>query len=150
MTRAVEPIERIIAVVGSDPILTSELAAQIQMVAIQRNIRPKNQEELERLQKEILDQMIMEKLIQIEARKDTSIKVSSEEIDHALDDHIKNISSQFPNEDAFMGELAKEGLNPRLFKKRLRPEIENHLLKQKLISKQISSVAISRQEVFDF
>ena len=78
MTRAVEPIERIIAVVGSDPILTSELAAQIQMVAIQRNIRPKNQEELERLQKEILDQMIMEKLIQIEARKDTSIKVSSE------------------------------------------------------------------------
>ncbi|MEW6014496.1 MAG: peptidylprolyl isomerase [Candidatus Zixiibacteriota bacterium] len=147
---AAEPVERIAAIVGSEPILTSELAAQIQMVAIQRKIRPANQEEAERLQKEILEQMIMEKLIQIEARKDTSIKVSSEEIDQTLDDHVRNIASQFPSEDAFLGELAKEGLNLRLFKKRLRPEIENHLLKQKLISKKLSAVAISRQEVMDF
>jgi peptidyl-prolyl cis-trans isomerase SurA len=147
---AAEPVERIAAIVGSEPILTSELAAQIQMVAIQRKIRPANQQEAERLQKEILEQMIMEKLIQIEARKDTSIKVSSEEIDQTLDDHVRNIASQFPSENAFLGELAKEGLNLRLFKKRLRPEIENHLLKQKLISKKLSAVAISRQEVMDF
>ncbi|SYZ74448.1 PpiC-type peptidyl-prolyl cis-trans isomerase [Candidatus Zixiibacteriota bacterium] len=147
---AMEPLDRIVAIVGNDPILSSELAAQIQMAAIQRNIRPQNQQEVEKLQKEVLDQMISEKLFLAEAKKDTSIKTTPDEVDKALEDHIRTISSQFPSEDQFLAELSKEGLNLRTFKKRLRPEVENELLKQKLISKKLADISISRQEVMEF
>nr|MBN2278521.1 peptidylprolyl isomerase [candidate division Zixibacteria bacterium] len=145
-----EPIEKIVAIVGRDPIMMSELAAQIQLVAIQGGLRPKNEQELKKLQDDVLDQMISERLFLNEARQDTSIKVTAEDVDLALDDHIARISSQFESEDQFLEQLSLEGLTLRTFKKKLRPEIENQLLKQQLISKKLAQISISRQEVMDF
>lgn len=130
--------------------MASELAAQIQLMAIQQGLRPESEEELEKIQKDILDQMISERLFLIEARRDTSIKVSPEEIDQALDEHIARIASQFETEDQFLEQLSREGLSLRAFKKRLRPEMDNQLLKQRLIGKKLSRISISRQEVLEF
>jgi len=148
--RAMEPIERIAAIVGNEPILTSELAAEMQMSAIQKGIHPQTTEEINQFQNEVLDQIISDKLFLMEAKKDTSIKVTPEEVDQALDEHIKKVSSQFSSEDEFLSELSKEGLNLRLFKKRLRPEVENELLKQKFIAKKLANISVSRQEVLEF
>ncbi|PKK83092.1 MAG: hypothetical protein CVT49_10285 [candidate division Zixibacteria bacterium HGW-Zixibacteria-1] len=147
---AAEPIERIIAVVGREPIMASELAAQIQLYIIQTNEKPQNQRDLEMLQSNILNQMISERLFLIEARKDTLIRVTPQEIDKALDEHIAKIASQFETEDAFLDQIAKEGMTLREYKKRLRPEIENQLFKQRLINSKLSKISISRQEVIDF
>ncbi len=136
---ASEPIDRIIAVIGNEPIMASELAAQIQLISIQNNIRPRNQAELEQLQIDILNQMISEKLFLIEARKDTSIKVTDDEINRAVDQHIAQVASQFESEDDFLNQLSLEGLSLRSFKKRLHPEIENQLLKQRLIGLKLNS-----------
>ncbi|MEW5924097.1 MAG: peptidylprolyl isomerase [Candidatus Zixiibacteriota bacterium] len=147
---AAEPIERIIAVVGVEPITASELAAQIQLYIIQTNERPQSQEELEQLQNNILNQMISERLFLIEARKDTLIRVTPEEIENALNEHIARIASQFDTEEAFLDQIAKEGMTLREYRKRLRPEVENQLYKQRLINSKLSQISISRQEVFDF
>jgi len=145
-----EPIEGIIAVVGGDPIMISELAAQMQMVAIQQGIKPQSQEEVDRFQQDILNQMISERLFLAEARKDTSIRVSADEIEQTLEEHIAKTASQFPSEDQFLQQLAAEGLTLHTFKKQLRPEIENQLMKQRLVGSKLASVSVSRQEVFDF
>lgn len=145
-----EPIEKIIAVVGREPILASELAAQIQMYAIQSGLRPETQEELDELQNNILEQMINERLFLLEARKDTMIKVSEDEINQAVDRHIAQVASQFETEDAFLDQLSLEGLSLRQFKKKLRPEIENQLYKQRLINMKLSQISISQQEVYEF
>lgn len=147
---AMEPVERIAAVVGNEPILTSELASEMQMSAIQRGIHPQTKEEISKFQSETLNQIISDKLFLMEAKKDTSIKITPDEIDQALEDHIKKVSSQFDSEDQFLAELGKEGLNLRSFKKRLRPEVENEMLKQKFISKKLSNISVSRQEVLEF
>ena len=147
---AAEPIERIIAIVGREPIMASELAAQIQLYAIQTNQKPQTREELEELQTEILNQMINERLFLIEARKDTLVKVTQEEIDQALDEHIARIASQFPTEQAFLEQIALEGMSLRDYKKRLRPEVENQRLKQRLIQSKLSQISLSKQEVYDF
>jgi len=147
---ASEPIDRIVAVIGKDPIMASELAPQLQLISIQNNIRPQNQEELDRLQREILNQMISEKLFLIEARKDTSINITDDEINQAVDQHIAQVASQFESEDDFLTQLSVEGLSLRSFKKRLRPEIENQLLKQRLIGLKLNDISISRQEVNEF
>jgi len=147
---ALEPVERIAAVVGNEPILTSELAAEMQMSAIQRGIRPQTKEEINKFQSETLNQIISDRLFLVEAKKDTAIKVTPDEINQALEDHIKKVSSQFSSEDQFLAELGKEGLNLRSFKKRLHPEVENEMLKQKFISKKLSNISVSRQEVLEF
>jgi peptidyl-prolyl cis-trans isomerase SurA len=120
-----EPIERIVAIVGLEPIMASELAAQIQLYAVQTRVQPKNQQELDELQANILNQMINERLFLFEARKDTLIRVTDEEIDQALDEQIARIASQFDTEEAFLDQIALEGMTLREYKKRLRPEIEN-------------------------
>lgn len=150
MANAREPIERIVALVGNEPILSSELAAQIQLMAIQRGIRPKTEQELKEFQEKILEDLIAERLMLLEARKDTAIVVTDDQIDQAIADHINNLIGQFPSEDAFLAELAQEGLSLRSFKKKLRPEMENQLLKQQLIGRKLSSISISNQEVQEF
>lgn len=145
-----EPIEKIVAIVGSDLILASELAAQIQLMAIQRGIRPKDASELAQFQEQILNDLIAERLMLAEARKDTTIAVTDEQVEMGVEDHINTLVQQFASDQVFLEELAREGMTLRSFKKKLRPEIENQLLKQQLISKKLSSIAISNKQVYDF
>lgn len=145
-----EPVERIVAVVGNDPILSSELAAQIQLLAIQQGIRPQNEQELQEMQEQILDDLIAERLMLIEARKDTLIRVTDEQVDQGVEEHIRKLISQFPSEDAFISELAREGMTLRSYKKKLRPEVKNQMMKQQLINMKLAEVSISNQEVYEF
>lgn len=117
-----EPIERIVAIVGLEPIMASELAAQIQLYAVQTRSQPKNQQELDKLQENILNQMINERLFLFEARKDTLIKVTDEEIDQALDEQIARIASQFDSEEAFLDQIALEGMTLREYKNACGPK----------------------------
>jgi len=145
-----EPIERIVAVVGQEPIMASELAAQIQLMAVQGLVKVESQEQLDQLQKDVLDQIISERLFLIAANDDTLINVTQDEIDQAVDEQIANISRQFETEDEFFAELASEGMTLRSYKKRLKPEIQNQLLKQKLIGTKLSQISVSQQEVYEF
>ncbi|UCD17860.1 MAG: peptidylprolyl isomerase [Candidatus Zixiibacteriota bacterium] len=147
---AMEPVERIVAIVGEQPILASELSLQMQLLALNQGIRPESEKELKELQEQVLDQMISEQLFLIEARQDTTIAVTDAEIEQALDERIVAISSQYPSEDRFLEELGREGMSFRAFRRRLRPEIENQLYKQKLIQQKLSKISISRQEVLEF
>lgn len=145
-----ELVDRIAAVVGNEVILTSELTTQVQMAGFQSGRRPKSEAELEQMQKEVLQQMISEQLFLIEARKDTSIKVRSEEVDQALDEQVARVAARFNSSDEFVAALAQEGLTLRDLKKRYRGDLENQMLKQRLIQKKLADVSVSRHEVEDF
>ncbi len=80
-----ETIDRIVAIAGSKVILASELASQMQMVAMQTGKRPKNEQEVEKLKSELLEQMISDQLFLLAAEQDTTITIQPAEIDQALD-----------------------------------------------------------------
>ena len=122
-----EPVDRIVAVVGNEVILASELATQLQLVALQTGKQPRTPEEVTEFQNSVLEQMISDQLILAEAKKDTSISIRPEEIDRSLNDQIKRISSRYSSNDEFLAQLADEGLTLRLLEKRYRGEIENQL-----------------------
>ncbi len=145
-----EPVDRIIAVVGNEVILASELAGQVQMYVFQSGREPKNEKELKELQNEILEQMIYDKLFLFEARQDTTIQIRPEEIEMALDEHIDRVSKNFGSDQAFLDALANEGLTVRTLRKQYRDEIENQLLKNRLIQSKLYSVSVSRHEVEEF
>lgn len=145
-----EPVDKIVAIVGDQVILASELAGQIQFVALQTGKEPKTARELEEFQFEVLDQMISDQLFLVAARKDTAISVRDDEVDQALDERIAAISKNFSSEQAFLDAMAAEGLTLRDLRKRFQSEIKNQMLKQRFIQKKLSGVSISRHEVEQF
>ncbi len=145
-----EIIDRVVAVVGDEVILASELAGQLQLLMLQSGARPKNELEMEKLQRDVLDQMISDRLFLFAAKGDTSISVRSEEIDEALENQVARISQNFNSYDEFLAALAAEGLTIRDLKRRYRIDVENQMLKQRYIQSKLSTVSVSRQEVKEF
>jgi peptidyl-prolyl cis-trans isomerase SurA len=145
-----EKIDKIVAVVDNDVILASELANQMQMVAFQTGRQPKTEAEIEAFKKEVLDQMVSDKLFLIEAKKDTSISVRPEEIDQALDEQVAKVATKFGSNEEFLTALAHEGLSLRELKKRYRTDLEGQFLKQRLIQKKLYTISVSKKEVEEF
>ncbi len=82
-------LDKIVAVVGNQIILKSELDYQVQLAAYQNKMNPDNPQ----LQHRILEAMIDDKLIYTQAVLD-SITVTSDEVDRQLEQRIQNLISQ--------------------------------------------------------
>jgi peptidyl-prolyl cis-trans isomerase SurA len=143
-------LDRIVAVVGDKIILESELEARFQLYSAQFKPKIKTSEEENNLKRELLDQMINDKLIVTQAEKDTLLQVTPKEVDDALEEEIKGLKEQFPSEEAFQEGLKKEGLTERDLRKKYKTQIKEKLLEDKLVSSKLSSVGISNKEVKDF
>lgn len=149
VSASAETVERIIAIVGDRVILSSELSNQVQMYMLQAGQDAANID-TDQLAKNMLDEMISDELILLAARNDTTITASPDEIRFELDNHIAALAKRFPSEDAFIQQLAREGLTKRGLEKRLRPDIRDQILKRKIIDRKLSEISLSRQEVESF
>lgn len=145
-----EPLERIVARVGAYPILVSELATQIQLIAMQNGFKPQSESEVQRFQQDVLEQLVNEKLFLIAAQQDTTMSVTREEIEAQLDQQITQISSRFATEDEFLEALSKEGFTLRELRRKFYQEVENRLLKDRFIQRKLSGISVTRQEVSEF
>ncbi|MFQ5500435.1 MAG: peptidylprolyl isomerase, partial [Candidatus Zixiibacteriota bacterium] len=143
-------VDRIVAIVGEEVILASELGSQMQLIALQTDRRPRSEEEARKMQQEILDQMVSDRLFLVAARKDTTIKIRPAEIDRALDDQVQRIVANFGSHDEFLQALAAEGLSLRDLKRKYRTDVENQMLKQRYIQSRLYDVAVSHHEVEEF
>ena len=150
LTFSQEILDRIIAVVGDKIILQSELKSQYALYTSQLKPEIIDSQEKMRIKKELLEQMINDKLILIQAEKDTLLEVKSEEVDQAIDAQIERIKEQFGSETAFLEELEKENLTLKELKRKYRAQIKSQLLMEKLISLKLSGVSVSSKEVRDF
>lgn len=142
-------MDRIVAVVGDEIILLSELEARLQLAGIQLKIDPEDVSAMEDLRGPLLQEMVNEKLILVQARRD-SIQVAPEEIGDALTAQIQRIKDQLGSEEAFQEQLANEGLTLQSLKKRFRPQIKNQLLREKLIRQKLANMTVSSKDVMDF
>jgi len=142
-------IDRIVAVVGGEIILLSELEARLQLTGMQLGIDPQDEKTLNELRGSLLQELVSEKLILVQARRD-SIQVTPQEVDAALAAQIQRIKDQLGSEEAFQEQLANEGLTLQILKKRYQPQIRNQLLRERLIRQKLSNVTVSSKEVMTF
>jgi peptidyl-prolyl cis-trans isomerase SurA len=142
-------MDRIVAVVGDEIILLSELETRLQLASMQLQIDPEDDQTMNRLREALLQDLVDEKLVLVQARRD-SIQVTADEIDNALTAQISQIKSQLGSEEAFQEQLAAEGLTLQGLRKRFRPQIRNQLLREKLIRQKLSNTTVSSKEVMDF
>ncbi len=139
-------VDKVVAKVDGEVILKSDLD---QAFAFYRMQFPANISDSE-LRKKILDELITEKLLYVEAKKDTTIKVTDAEIDKYLDQQIQNMKQQM-GEKAFQEKLKEEGLTEAALRRKYRKNVREQLYVQKLIEKKIKPlVSVSPDEVKKF
>jgi hypothetical protein len=96
-----EPVDRIVAVVGDRVIAGSELDFQLQLYQVQTGAKVNDATEVRKLKEQILAQMIDDRLILIKATQDTTIRVSEDEVDEALNNRMDELKSRFPSQEQF-------------------------------------------------
>ncbi len=135
-------LDRIVAVVQNDPILESELNAQVQFFASNNRVDPKTPG----LRDQVLQTMINEKLIVARAIED-SVTATDEEVQQQLDAVIQQRIAQAGSESR-LEELW--GMPLSRIKREFRDEMRKSILAQKLQQQRFGSATIGRHEVEEF
>ncbi len=141
-TLCAQTLDRIVAVVGNDIILSSELSAQVQLYILNNKVDPKTPG----LREQVLQSMINEKLIVAKAIED-SVTVTDEEVQQQLDAVIAQRVQQVGSE-ARLEELY--GMPLSRIKREFRDEMRKNLLAQRLQQQRFGDEQIGRYAVEDF
>ncbi len=148
---AKEKFDYIVAVVGDSVILSSELEAYTFLKINQIGLTPDSLA-LNMLHYKLLDELIEGKVLLVHAEKDTNIIITNDEIEGELNNRINYILRQNRITIKEFEVLIKkeQGLTLTKFKKEIRQQIRQELLKQKVQQFYVSSNKISRSDVDRF
>lgn len=136
-------IDRIVAVVGKECILMSDLQAQVDFYAFNNRIDPNT----EGLKKQVLEAMINERLISVKAAEDTNIVVYDDEVDAQLDaliaERIRQVGSERRLEELY-------GMPVNRIKREFRDDMRKQIAAQRYQQFKFGNIQASRREVEEF
>lgn len=98
-------MDRIVAVVGTRAILTSQVDEQLVLLQSQGQPFPPDSAGRAEARRRILDRMIEEELLVQQAERDTTIKVTDQEIQDQVEQSVQNVRRQFASELEFQEQL---------------------------------------------
>jgi peptidyl-prolyl cis-trans isomerase SurA len=103
------PLDRIVAVVGDQPITRYDLEQRM-LQDQQRGVKlPTDSASLHAYELQTLNMMVDEELL-LQKAKELKVEVPDNDLNTAVDRQIKDIKSRFPSDAEFRSELAKAGL----------------------------------------
>lgn len=138
-----ETMDKVVAVVGNEIILLSDIRGQLAMMASQNpNIKPDDPV----VYKQILDAIINEKLLITKAIED-SIEVTDDQIEARWQAFLQTLLQQFGSEER-IEQVYKKTLTRLKFE--LRDDIRNKMLSSNLVQKIISDINVTPKEVEEF
>src|SRR5207248_4561902 len=106
---APEMIDRVVAVVGDQAILYSEVNERLQQSRSAGMQIPEDSTALLALQRQILQQMVDEEVLYQKAKKDTAITVTDAEVQSAVDQQYHNVRNQFRSDQDMITALHGAG-----------------------------------------
>ncbi|MBL1213038.1 MAG: parvulin peptidyl-prolyl isomerase [Ignavibacteriae bacterium] len=139
---AQEVLDKIVAVVGDEIILKSELDYQAAYRAAQRNLNPND----EKIRRQILNEEIEKKLLYAQAELD-SIEISDEEVEGQLDYQLNYFTQQYGSQERLE---AAYGMSIERIRRELRDETRKNLMAQTVQNQKFGMIDVSRKEVEDF
>ncbi len=135
-----ETIDKIIAVVGNEIIMLSDLEGQLMLYSMQDpSINPNDPETRQKL----LDMMINEKLVITKAIED-SIEITDDEIEQGWQYQLANLIQRYGDEKRIEDIY---GMSVARIKSEFRDDIRKQLLAQKLRAKEFGETTVTQREV---
>ena len=149
-------VDRVLAVVGNRPILTSQVDEEIFSRQSQGLKPPSSPQELDALRKGVVQGIIDDELLVQEAERDTTIKVTDQEVSEGVEEQIKKIRSNFSSEIEYASELRKAGFQtPDEYRRWLtdqqrRAALQNRLIDERRGSGKMKAVIPTEREMRDY
>jgi peptidyl-prolyl cis-trans isomerase SurA len=130
-------VDRIVAVVGNQPILGSQVEEQFFTVLSGRGApTPGTAADSAALRRRILDDMIDEEILVQEALRDTAVKVTEQEVNEAVNQRLTSLRGQFTSEVDYRRELQNAGFQtPDEFRRYLADQHRRRFLRTRLVER---------------
>lgn len=141
---ASQRLDGIAAVVNDEVVLQSDVEEQLYLFLLRAQTQP-DSSQLDTLRHEILDQLIDEKVIVAEAKRQ-GITVTDDEVEKQVEQAIADAKTRLGSEAAFHEQLARENLTEEKLRDKYRTEVRRQLLAQRLVQKQIPVKTVSPSE----
>lgn len=133
-------IDRVIAVVGANPLLQSEVESQYQQMIAQQEAVNEN------THCKLVEELLYQKLLLAQAQKD-SLTVTDAQVEQEMDRRMRFYIQQFGSEERF---VAFYGKSVEDFKADLSDNIRNLLLAQQMQSKITADINVTPNDVKSF
>lgn len=149
-------VDRVVAVVGNEPILKTQVEVELFRMQSQGTQLPTEPRELRRIQLQIIEELINGELLVQEALRDTSIHITPEEIAEAVDVEFRKVRESIASELEFQAELRKSGFQtPDEYRRWLGDEQRRSLLQTRLIEQlrergSLDPIPPTEQEMRDY
>lgn len=98
-------VDRIVAIVGTQPILWSQLDEEIASAQAQGQTLPSDSAGRLAMRRRILNNLVETELLVQQAERDTSVKVTEQEVQEAVEQTVKNVRNRFTSEQEFQNQL---------------------------------------------
>lgn len=126
------PVDRVVAVVGSQPVLWSDVMSSVNQQRAQGLNVPTDSAGQQQLARQVLNDLVDEEIL-IQKAKDLKIEVVDSELTPNVDRQIQTVRSQFQTEDEFRAELRKAGMGtPEEYRKTLMDQFRRRLIQQRV------------------
>ncbi len=135
-------LDRIVAIVGNEIILESDLNYQTYIFAIQNNLNPDDLS----LKKYVLQEMVNDKLVLVKAIEDT-IVVSDDDVERQIEAQIQALVRQYGSEQR-LEEVY--GMPIGRIKREIREDVRKRLMIEKLKQQKFGMMSVSGYEVEKF
>ncbi|MEF8864855.1 MAG: peptidylprolyl isomerase [Salinibacter sp.] len=132
-------VDRIAAVVGDEIVLKSEVDQLVRRQTQQRNVSYSND-----LWMQALRQLVDQKLLAEEARRDTTVTVSDQQLTNQLDRRVEQLTRRAGGEEQLEQAYGKSLLE---IKEQFREDLRGQILSQQLRQRRMQNIDITPSEV---
>lgn len=144
------PVDGIVAIVGSRPLLWSEVMEQVTQERARGAPIPSDSAGAVEYARNVITQMIDEEILLQRATTDTSITVADADLTQTVDQQIRQVRGQFPSEQEFLRQLRLAGFGSlEEYRRFVSEQARKSELQRRLVQKYQASGKMIRVAVGD-
>jgi len=127
-------VDRIVAVVGGKPILLSQVNEEINIRRATGGKVPPDSAGLEQMRRSVIEGLVNDELVVQTAQRDTTILLSVQDVQSAVDEAMKTVRGQFASDIEFQRQLRAAGFGTAddyrtwLYDKKRRENLQSQLI----------------------
>jgi peptidyl-prolyl cis-trans isomerase SurA len=128
------PVDRVVAIVGSQPILWSDVMTSINQQRASGLTLPTDSLGQQQLAKQTIQDLVDEEIL-IQKAKDLKVEVVDAELTPNVDRQVQTVRSQFQSEEEFRSELKKAGMGtPEEYRRTLMDQFRRRMIQQRVFA----------------
>jgi peptidyl-prolyl cis-trans isomerase SurA len=137
-------LDAIAAMVNDEPVLASDVEEQLFLFLQRAQVQPDSQQ-VDTLRRQVLDQLIDEKLVLAEAKRQ-NMTVPPGDVQKQVENAIGEAKQRYGGEDGFREQLARENTTEARLRERYKGDVERQMLEQRVVQKMFPKKTVTQAD----